>query len=85
MGRYEGAGCQPETTEGKQTYDVGLYDVKLSGEVVTHPHLRVMSFRSDHWLKMASAFLRALLPATSDSLGLTNFPDSAALALFDGG
>ena len=31
-----------------RTYDIAIYDVKCCGESVTHPHIRIMSFRSEH-------------------------------------
>ena len=76
----------PAVVEGMdRTYDLGLYDVKASGEVTTHPHLRVMSFRCEHYLKCMRAFARAQLPASSDSLTAANVPDAMMGLLFDGG
>ena len=83
LAKFDDAGCQPDAPG--QSYNVGFYDVKLSGEVVTHPHLRVMSFRSEHWLKMAQSFLRAQLPANVDTLSVDNFPEVAVVVLNDGG
>ena len=76
----------PAVVEGRdRTYDLGLYDVKACGEVTTHPHLRVMSFRSEHYLKCMRAFARAQLPAGADSLTAANVPDAMLGLLFDGG
>ena len=66
-------------------YDIGVYDIKLSGEVVTHPHLRIMSFRDEHWEKMAKAFLRSMLPVGNDALAEVNWPASSPIVLLDGG
>ena len=76
----------PAVVEGRErTYDLGVYDVKACGEVTTHPHLRVMSFRSEHYLKCMRAFARAQLPAGADSLTAANVPDAMMGLLFDGG
>ena len=66
-------------------YDIGVYDIKMSGEVVTHPHLRIMSFRDEHWEKMAKAFLRSMLPVGNDALAEVNWPASSPIVLLDGG
>ena len=66
-------------------YDIGVYDIKMSGEVVTSPHLRIMSFRDEHWEKMATAFLRSTLPVGSDALTEVNWPASSPIVLLDGG
>ena len=66
-------------------YDIGVYDIKMSGEVVTHPHLRIMSFRDEHWEKMAKAFLRSMLPVGNDALAEVNRPASSPIVLLDGG
>ena len=66
-------------------YDIGVYDIKMSGEVVTHPHLRIMSFRDEHWEKMAKAFLRSTLPVGNDALAEVNWPASSPIVLLDGG
>ena len=68
---------------GTSMYDMGIYDVKLAGESVTHPHLRVCGFRSEHYMKMSLACVRALLPEGSDNL--EEFADSGLLVLIDGG
>ena len=53
----------PAVTDGPyRTYNFGYYDIKLSGETVTHPHLRVMQFRAEHYSKTVRAFFRSLLP-----------------------
>ena len=66
-------------------YDIGVYDIKMSGEVVTHPHLRIMSFRDEHWENMAKAFLRSMLPVGNDALAEVNWPASSPIVLLDGG
>ena len=66
-------------------YDIGVYDIKMSGEVVTHPHLRIMSFRDEHWEKMAKAFLRSMLPVGNDALAEVNWPANSPIVLLDGG
>ena len=66
-------------------YDIGVYDIKMSGEVVTHPHLRIMSFRDEHWEKMAKAFLRSMLPVGNDALAEVKWPPSSPIVLLDGG
>jgi len=69
----------------ERTYDLAFYDIKCCGEVVTHPHLRVMSFRAEHYAKCVSGFIRANLPADADALEKDNFPDSAMVVAFDAG
>ena len=66
-------------------YNIGVYDIKMSGEVVTHPHLRIMSFRDEHWEKMAKVFLRSTLPVDSDKLAEDNWPANSPMVLIDGG
>ena len=66
-------------------YNIGVYDIKMSGEVVTHPHLRIMSFRDEHWEKMAKAFLRSTLPVDNDALSEDNWPAISPIVLLDGG
>lgn len=79
-------GLQPPVTEGmSRTYDIGIYDVKMCGEVVTHPHLRVMSFRAEHYAKMIGGFTRSFLPEGADTLSADNFGDSIMVLAFDGG
>ena len=76
----------PPVVEGSaRTYDIAFYDSKLNGESVTHPHLRHCSWRSEHYHKMARAFLRALLPEGADVIDKNNIPDSAMTVVFDGG
>jgi hypothetical protein len=73
-------------TEGDQrTYNIATYSVEGSGELVTHPHVRVMSFRSAHYEKMISGFLRSLLPPDASTLNKDNFPESAMLVVHDAG
>ena len=68
-----------------RSYDISVYDVKCCGECVTHPHLRIMSFRDEHNGKMIRGFLKALLPEESDTLDKDNYPTSALVAALDGG
>lgn len=68
-----------------RTYDIAVYDVKSSGESVTHPHLRVMSFRTEHYAKLVRGFLRSKLPEGNDTLDKDNYPESALVATLDGG
>jgi hypothetical protein len=73
-------------TEGtERTYDIAIYDIKTSGEVVTHPHLRLMSFRGEHYGKLVRGFLRSHLPETADALEKDNYPDAAMIVTFDAG
>ena len=72
-------------TEGVfRTYDAGFYDVKSSGEVITHPHLRMMSFRSEHYLKLVRAFLRSFLDVDG-VLNAETAPGNAMVVAIDGG
>ena len=66
-------------------YDVGIYDVKLAGESVTHPHLRIVGFRSEHYCKVTRAWLRAQLPEADDVLTKENLPEGPLLICYDGG
>ena len=45
---------------GSSMYGMSIYDVKLAGESVTHPHLRVCGFCSEHYMNMSLACVRAL-------------------------
>ena len=76
----------PPVVEGHaKTYDVAIYDSKLAGESVTHPHLRYCGWRAGHYHKMGRAFLRALLPDGNDVIEKTNVPESALMVVFDAG
>ena len=66
-------------------YDVGVYDVKLAGESVTHPHLRIVGYRSEHYCKLIRAFLRSQLPPEDDILNKENMPDGPLVVTLDGG
>ncbi len=73
-------------TEGdSRSYNIGTYDVKSSGESVTHPHLRLMSFRALHHEKLVRGFLRSCLPEESAVLSTNNFPASAMVLTYDAG
>ena len=50
----------------------GIYDVKLAGESVTHPHLRVCGFRSEHYMEMplVGAIAGVAAAALSRSVGV---------------
>ncbi len=79
-------GIEPAVVQGlERTYDLGVYDVKTSGEPTTHPHVRVMSFRVDHYAKAVRGFARGLLPADSDILNKDSFPPSACIVALDAG
>ena len=52
---------------------------------MTHPHLRMMSFRSEHDLKMTRDFLRSQLPIDKDVLEKDTDPDAAMVITYDGG
>ena len=67
-----------------RTYDAGFYAVKCSGEVITHPHLRMMSFRSEHYQKLVRAFLRSFLEV-DEALNADNAPGNAMVVAIDGG
>jgi hypothetical protein len=69
----------------KRSYALGMYDVKLCGEVVTHPHLRVQSHRAEHQAKLCRGFLRGHLPESDNSLTKENFPEPCMLSICDGG
>ena len=74
------------TIEGMDRwYDLACYDVKSCGESVTHPRLRVMSFRAEHHNKLIGGFLRSLLPADDNAMRKDNFPNSAMVLTLDGG
>ena len=74
------------TTEGtERSYDLACYDVKACGESVTHPRLRVMSFRAEHYNKLVNGFLRSLLPSDDNVLRKDNFPSPAMVCTLDGG
>ena len=75
----------PVVEGNARTYDIAIYDSKLNGESVTHPHLRHCSWRAAHYYKMSRAFLRALLPEGQDVLGKDNVPDSAMMVVYDAG
>ena len=78
--------ADPAVVDGtKRTYDVGSYDIKCSGEAVTHPHLRLMSFRSEHYAKLTRGFLRSFLPADNDQLTKDNIPENALVCCYDAG
>lgn len=68
-----------------RTYDLAVYDIKCSGESVTHPHLRIMSFRSEHYAKLVRGFVRSLLPQENNIIGKENYPPSALVLTLDGG
>ena len=78
-------GARAITDGDERTYTIGTYDIKCSGELITHPHLRVMSFRSTHYEKMALGFLRALMPEGSSIPTKENFPVEAVLMVYDAG
>ena len=76
----------PAVTEGtERTYDIAVYDIKTCGEVVTHPHLRLMSFRAEHYGKLVRGFLRAHLATADDMIEKENYPDCAMIVTFDAG
>lgn len=76
----------PAMVEGtERTYDVAFYDIKTCGEVVTHPHLRLMSFRGEHYAKLILGFLRSMLPDETAGLDKDNYPDAAMVVTFDAG
>ena len=75
----------PVVEGNARTYDIAIYDSKLNGESVTHPHLRHCSWCAAHYYKMTRAFLRALLPEGQDVLGKDNVPDSAMMVVYDAG
>ena len=75
----------PVVEGSARTYDIAIYDSKLNGESVTHPHLRHCSWRAEHYCKMSRAFLRALLPESQDVLDKSNVPESAMMVVLDGG
>ena len=52
---------------------------------MTHPHLRICGFRSEHYLRMGRAFLRALLPDGGDVPEKDNLPESVLVVTLDGG
>ena len=62
-----------------------MYDIKLAGESVTHPHLRIVGYRSEHYCKVVRAFVRSQLPAGDDILTKENLPDSFLVITYDGG
>ena len=68
-----------------RTYDIAVYDVKCCGESVTHPHLRIMTFRSEHYGKLVRGFVRSLLPEANNIISKENFPPSALVMTLDGG
>ena len=74
-----------EVNGATRSYDIAIYDIKTSGEVVTHPHLRIMSFRNEHYAKLSKGCARSWLPPDNDSLDKDNFPDNLMLCVFDGG
>ena len=74
---------QPANGNNK-TYDIGVYDCKLAGESVTHPHLRSCNWRAQHYEKMTRSFLRALLPEDHDVITKDNVPGSTMVLVFDG-
>ncbi len=78
----------PCVVEGdNHSYVVCLYDTKLSGESVTHPHLRVQSFREVHYQKMLRGVMRGLLSlqGADTVLDKTNFPQSLMVMMYDAG
>ncbi len=75
----------PDVAGMSRTYDVAIYDIKMCGEVVTHPHLRIMSFRSEHYAKLMRAFQRSHLDEDADTLTKDSYPPHTLSVLLDGG
>ena len=65
--------------------DIGVYDCKLAGESVTHPHLRTCNWRAEHYEKLTRAFLRSQLPEDNDIITKGNVAKSTMVMVFDGG
>lgn len=76
---------QPWSSTIPSLRDIAVYDVKCCGESVTHPHLRIMTFRSEHYAKLVRGFVRSLLPEANNIIGKENFPPSALVLTLDGG
>ena len=75
----------PLMSGSDRRYDIGVYDVKMAGESVTHPHLRIVGYRSEHYCKVVRAFMRAQLSPDEDILTKENMPEGPLVVTFDGG
>ena len=75
----------PVVEGNARTYYIAIYDSKLNGESVTHPHLCHCSWHAAHYYKMSRALLCALLPKGQDTLDKDNVPDSAMMVVYDAG
>ncbi len=77
----------PDVAGMHRTYDVAVYDMKAAGETTTHPHLRIMSFRSEHYAKLLRGFQRSHLGEDTGEEILTKatFPAHTLAVVLDGG